>query len=80
MRKVSVCAWSWCYLKVEIKSGIMRNTIKFSPSLFTVIVTLFAALWLVLLITGSISLVGNLIFVLVAAWFFELFSASQERT
>ena len=57
----------------------MRNTIKSLPSLFTVIVTLFAALWLVLIMTGSLSLVGNLIFVLIAAWFFELFSASQEK-
>lgn len=58
----------------------MRTTEKGFPRILSIIMTLIGITWLMLLLTGSISTVGHLIFVIIAAWFFELFTNTRQTT
>jgi len=56
----------------------MRTTAKF-PGLITTLITLFGVIWLVLLFATNMPIAGHLVFILIAAWIFELYSTAKHR-
>lgn len=57
----------------------MRTPSRLFPALFTIIGILTVGIWFGLLIAGQLGLIGNLVFLGAAAWFFELYSAAQRN-
>jgi len=67
------------YLDDETKFTVMRTQPKAFRAVFVVISVAVIGIWLALILTGQIGIIGNLIFLGGAAWIFELYSAAQRE-
>ncbi|NRA48744.1 MAG: hypothetical protein HRU12_06395 [Phaeodactylibacter sp.] len=57
----------------------MRTQPKAYRAVFVVIGVAVIGIWLALVLTGNLGIIGNLIFLGGAAWVFELYSISQKE-
>lgn len=67
------------YFEDETKITVMRTSSKAFRAVFAVISVAVISIWLALILTGHLGIIGNLVFLGGAAWIFELYSVAQRE-